>query len=315
MADTAARSSGGWGGSTVPLSNTGKLAVPRTTASPRATWSATTRRWPGDAAAPEGPAAVHGPVPGRDRRRADLPEERWPALPGLVRRVPRSARRAASCARSSARSPPTWCTWPTRPASNCTRCSAGWATCIEPDQLIFDLDPPDSAHFDGVRTAALRLREILDGDLGLTSFVKSTGSKGLHVQVPLNSREDFDSVREFARGVADVLRQAEPGLVTTEQRKDARGGLIYAGHDAQRLRADRGGAVLGPGPARPPRWRCRCTGTRSRTRPCGRTRSPCAASARGCEQLRGAGDPWAGMARHRYGLARPRRLLARLAAS
>ena len=184
----------------------------------------------------------------------------------------------------------------------------------EPDQLIFDLDPPDSGHFDGVRTAALRLREILEGDLGLASFVKSTGSKGLHVQVPLNSREDFDAVREFARGVAEMLARAEPGLVTIEQRKDARGGLIYV--DIMRngyaqtavapysVRARPAAPVAVPlhwdevgDPAlRPDAVILRSIGAR-------------------LEWLRGTGDPWAGMPRHRYGLARPRRLLARLAAS
>ena len=125
-----------------------------------------------------------------------------------------------------------------------------------PDMLIFDLDPPDGGHFEAVRTAALRLREILE-DLGLAAFVKTTGSKGLHVQVPLNGREEFDPVREFARQVAEVLAAAEPDLVTVEQRKDARHGPRVRGHHAQRLRPDRGGGVLGPGPARTPRSRPR----------------------------------------------------------
>ena len=63
---------------------------------------------------------------------------------------------------------------------------------------------------------------------GSSAFVKTTGSKGLHVQVPLNGREEFDPVREFARQVAEVLAAAEPDLVTVEQRKDARHGRVYA---------------------------------------------------------------------------------------
>ena len=59
--------------------------------------------------------------------------------------------------------------------------------------------------------------------------MKTTGSKGLHVQVPLNGRGlQFDPVREFARQVAEVLAAAEPDLVTVEQRKDARHGQVYA---------------------------------------------------------------------------------------
>src|SRR5258707_4231722 len=82
-----------------------------------------------------------------------------------------------------------------------------------PDMLIFDLDPPDTGHFEAVRTAALRLREILEDDLGLASFVKTTGSKGLHVQVPLNGQEEVDPVRDIDRQVAEVLAAAEPELI------------------------------------------------------------------------------------------------------
>jgi bifunctional non-homologous end joining protein LigD len=96
-----------------------------------------------------------------------------------------------------------------------------------PDQLIFDLDPPDDQHFDGVRRAALLLRELLEGELGLTSFVKTTGGKGVHVHVPLRADDDFDAVRQFGRQVAEALTARAPDLLTTEQRKDKRSDLIY----------------------------------------------------------------------------------------
>jgi bifunctional non-homologous end joining protein LigD len=98
----------------------------------------------------------------------------------------------------------------------------------EPDQMIFDLDPPDDRRFGDVRVCALRLRELLAGELGLPAFVKTTGGKGLHVHVPLNARQDFDTVREFARQAAELLAVRNPDLVTTEQRKDKRGPRIYA---------------------------------------------------------------------------------------
>jgi bifunctional non-homologous end joining protein LigD len=98
----------------------------------------------------------------------------------------------------------------------------------EPDQLIFDLDPPDDHRFDDVRACALRLCDLLTGELRLPTFVKTTGGRGLHVHVPLNPTEDFDAVREFARQIADLLAARNPGLVTTEQRKDKRGPRIYA---------------------------------------------------------------------------------------
>ena len=101
-----------------------------------------------------------------------------------------------------------------------------------PDQLIFDLDPPDDEQFAGVRRAALLLRELLESDLGLTAYVKTTGGKGLHVHVPLDAAQDFETVRQLARQAGGVLAARAPDLVSTEQRKDKRGGLIYA--DAMR---------------------------------------------------------------------------------
>jgi bifunctional non-homologous end joining protein LigD len=179
-----------------------------------------------------------------------------------------------------------------------------------PDQLIFDLDPPDEEHFGGVRTLALRLRDILEGDLGLAAFVKTTGSKGLHVQVPLNGDEDFDSVREFASQVAERLTAAEPSLVTTRQRRDTRHGLIYA--DIMRnayaqtavapysLRARPGAPV-----AAPLHWDE--VGDHSLAP----NRVTLRNIAERLTELGKDGDPWAGISRHRAGLARPRRLITR----
>jgi len=97
-----------------------------------------------------------------------------------------------------------------------------------PDQLVFDFDPPDGDRFADVRRAALWARDLLSGDLGLTSFVRTSGGRGLHVHVALNRRADFDAVREFARRVADVLARRHPDVITIEQRKDKRGALVYA---------------------------------------------------------------------------------------
>ena len=178
----------------------------------------------------------------------------------------------------------------------------------QPDQLIFDLDPPGDDRFSDVRTVGLRLRAILADDLGLTSFVKTTGSRGLHVEVMLNAQEDFDTVREFARQVAMVLAAAEPDLVTVEPRKAARGDRIYA--DIMRngyaqtavapysVRAHPGAPV-----AVPLHWD---EVTDPQLSPRGVTIRTIAAR---LDQLASTGDPWAGMARHRYGLARPRRLV------
>ncbi|HLI39500.1 MAG TPA: non-homologous end-joining DNA ligase [Streptosporangiaceae bacterium] len=97
-----------------------------------------------------------------------------------------------------------------------------------PDQLVVDLDPPGAAHFGDARRCALWLRELLEGELGLTSYVKTTGGNGLHVHVPLNSRDDFEEARGFAHEAAELLAARHPGVITTEQRKNMRGGRVYA---------------------------------------------------------------------------------------
>jgi bifunctional non-homologous end joining protein LigD len=172
----------------------------------------------------------------------------------------------------------------------------------QPDQLIFDLDPPGDDRFSDVRTVALRLRAILADDLGLTSFVKTTGSRGLHVEVVLTPQEDFDTVREFARQVAMVLAAAEPDLVTIEPRKAARGDRIYA----DIMRNGYAQTAVAPYSVRvavPLHWDEVADPQLS---PRGVTIRTMAAR---LDQLASTGDPWAGMARHRYGLARPRRLV------
>jgi bifunctional non-homologous end joining protein LigD len=97
-----------------------------------------------------------------------------------------------------------------------------------PDQMVFDFDPPDDQHFGQVRRAALWARELLDGELGLTSYVRTTGGRGLHVHVALDRRAGFDPVREFTHRVGAVLASRHPDVITTEQRKDKRGARVYA---------------------------------------------------------------------------------------
>jgi bifunctional non-homologous end joining protein LigD len=179
------------------------------------------------------------------------------------------------------------------------------------DQLIFDLDPPDDHRFDLVKQLALGLRHLLEEELGMTAFVKTTGGKGLHVHVPLNASDDFDTVRAFARQASEVLAAREPDSLTVEQRKDSRGDRVYS--DVMRnayaqtavapysVRARPGAPVATPldwaeleDPALTPhQFTLRTVGDR-------------------LDRL-GASDPWAGMPRRRYGLARPAQRLAKLA--
>lgn len=95
----------------------------------------------------------------------------------------------------------------------------------QPDQIILDLDP-SSDDFDPVRKAARAVRGVID-ELGLTSYPKLTGSRGVHVMIPLRRGPDFDQVREFAKGIAEVVKRREPDLTTTEMRKDKRGDRVF----------------------------------------------------------------------------------------
>jgi bifunctional non-homologous end joining protein LigD len=94
-----------------------------------------------------------------------------------------------------------------------------------PDQLIFDLDPFDE-NFGTVCRAAKLLRQRL-AEEGLTAFVKITGSRGLHVMVPLERHADFDTVRGFAREVARGLVETDPEHLTIQVRKNKRKGRIF----------------------------------------------------------------------------------------
>jgi len=94
-----------------------------------------------------------------------------------------------------------------------------------PDQLIFDLDPSGS-QFDVVCRATKSLRELLK-KRGITSFVKTTGSRGLHVLAPLDRSAEFDAVRAFAREVAEELAHGDPDHLTTEVRKEKREGRVF----------------------------------------------------------------------------------------
>jgi bifunctional non-homologous end joining protein LigD len=100
-----------------------------------------------------------------------------------------------------------------------------------PDQMIFDLDP--AGGFEVVRETAIALRELLD-DLDLPSYVKTSGSRGLHLMVPLDRTATFDRVRSFALRVAEVFVESRPEELTLEVRKAKRAGrlLVDIGRNA-----------------------------------------------------------------------------------
>jgi bifunctional non-homologous end joining protein LigD len=94
-----------------------------------------------------------------------------------------------------------------------------------PTVLAFDLDPGAPATIVECSRVGLRIRDLF-GELGLESFPKNSGSKGLQVYVPLNTPVDYDQTKTFARALAQALERAEPKLVVSKQKKELRKGKV-----------------------------------------------------------------------------------------
>jgi bifunctional non-homologous end joining protein LigD len=175
-----------------------------------------------------------------------------------------------------------------------------------PDRLVFDLDP-SGGPFAGVRRAAMQVGELV-GQLGLSPFAMVTGSRGIHVWVPLRPGAGFDEVRRFARDVSSILVRRHPDALTLEARKQKRGDRILL--DVMRngyaqtavppyaVRPRPGAPVATPlhweelsdSKLRPDKFTTRNIGRR----------------------LAREGDPWKGISRRARTLTQPRRRLDRL---
>ncbi len=94
-----------------------------------------------------------------------------------------------------------------------------------PDRLILDLDPPDSSPRHLTKTAR-ETRRILES-LEMPSYPLSTGSRGIHIIVPIDRTADFDRVRAFAVEIAGLVAENDPEHVTTEQRIENRGERLF----------------------------------------------------------------------------------------
>jgi bifunctional non-homologous end joining protein LigD len=125
----------------------------------------------------------------------------------------------------------------------------------QPDICVFDLDPAGEHDLDTLRAAALNERDVL-AELGLPSWIKTSGSKGFHIAVPLDGKADFGEVARFAHRVGRVLVQRDPQHLTQEFSKVDRGGRILVdtgrnGYSATfaatyTVRAKRGAPVSAP---------------------------------------------------------------------
>jgi bifunctional non-homologous end joining protein LigD len=105
-----------------------------------------------------------------------------------------------------------------------------WAVTVEhpdrADRVIFDLDPAEGLGFEEVIRAALEVRDRMTA-LGLKSFVKTTGGKGLHVVVPIDATAEWREVKSFARGVSAQMAGDSPDRYLTKISKAERAGRIF----------------------------------------------------------------------------------------
>jgi bifunctional non-homologous end joining protein LigD len=108
-----------------------------------------------------------------------------------------------------------------------------------PDRMIFDFDPGDGVPWPDVIDGARELRERLEA-LGLESFAKTTGGKGLHVVVPLTPKDGWEEVKDFARSLAEAMEADRPGRYLTKATKSERRGKIYIDY----LRNGRGATAV-----------------------------------------------------------------------
>jgi bifunctional non-homologous end joining protein LigD len=95
-----------------------------------------------------------------------------------------------------------------------------------PTMLVFDLDPGEPAALLDCLPVAIKIRVLFEG-LDLHCFAKTSGGKGLHLAVPLNTAVTFEDTKAFARTVAQALEQDDPKRVTSNMRKSDRQGKVF----------------------------------------------------------------------------------------
>jgi bifunctional non-homologous end joining protein LigD len=105
----------------------------------------------------------------------------------------------------------------------------------QPDRMVFDLDPGEQMAWPKVLEAAELTRVLLE-ELGLKSFLKTSGGKGLHIVVPLTPRDDWETVKEFSKAVAEHLATVIPSRFTALSGPRNRKGKVFIDYN----RNDRG---------------------------------------------------------------------------
>jgi bifunctional non-homologous end joining protein LigD len=110
-----------------------------------------------------------------------------------------------------------------------------------PDRIIFDLDPGPGVTWGDVRDATAGLHALLDA-IGLDSWLKTSGGKGLHVELPIDRRSSWEEVGDFARSVAEHMQAEFPDRFIAQASKAARRGVIFVDW----LRNTRGATAVAP---------------------------------------------------------------------
>ena len=95
-----------------------------------------------------------------------------------------------------------------------------------PTMIVFDLDPGPPANIVQCAQVAIWVRAIFD-HFGLQSFPKTSGSKGMQIYVPLNTKTTYDETKPFAHAVARLLEQEHPELVVSDMKKAVRANKIF----------------------------------------------------------------------------------------
>ena len=95
-----------------------------------------------------------------------------------------------------------------------------------PTMLVFDLDPGEGADIFSACEAAFHVKDVLDR-LNLKSFVKVSGSKGIHLHVPLNTNVTYEVTQPFAKSIAQLLAREHPNLIVSEMSKTKRRGKVF----------------------------------------------------------------------------------------
>ncbi len=111
----------------------------------------------------------------------------------------------------------------------------------QPDRLIFDLDPGEDVPWSVMIASAIEVRDRL-ADLGLKSFVKTSGGKGLHIMVPINPTVGWDKAKAFTQSVAEQMAKERPERYVATASKSRRRGRIFIDY----LRNGRGATAVAP---------------------------------------------------------------------